>query len=119
MVNLGSFEDVIHGHKQGMSLQITLSWKLDEMIYIQQRSTDSISLGMSIEKLYNGQDSVWLCYTNEMNWKVERTTNGQLINSPGLRDMRGTPTGPLQSGLFDAMGFLKRPAQQIIVWSLF
>ena len=109
LVNLGSFEDVIHGHKQGQTLHITVSWKLDEMIYIQRKSTDSISLGMSIEKLYNDEDSVWFCYTNKMNWKVERTTNGQLINSPAPRDMRGTPTGPLQSGLFRCYGIPERP----------
>ena len=108
LVNLGSFEDVMHGHKQGISLQLTLSWKLNEMISIQRKSTDSISLGMSIEKHYNDEDLVWFCYTNKMNWKVERTTNGQLINSPAPRDMRGNPTGPLQEGLFRCYGVSER-----------
>ena len=114
LVNLGSFEDVIHGHKQGQTLRITVSWRLDKMIYIQERSTDSISLGMDIKKLDNGQDSVWFCYTNKQNWKVERTTNGQIINSPGLQDRVGAPTGPLQIGLFRCYGVPEkaRPADR-------
>ncbi len=112
LVNLGSFEDAIHGHKQERILQITLSWSLDEVISILQRSTNSISLGMSIEKNYNDQDSVWFCYTDKSNWKVERTTNGQLANTPAQRDMRGNPTGPLQRDLFRCYGIPEtaRPA---------
>ena len=44
LVNLGSFNDIIHGHERDIPLEISLSWKFSEKLSIKEiDGTDSIS----------------------------------------------------------------------------
>ena len=48
LVNLGSFDDIIHKHKQDLSLDISMSWKTPEQIDIRDNLTDFLSLSTAI-----------------------------------------------------------------------
>ena len=49
-VNLVDFDAVIHGHKQDLSLGISVSWKLPEVKQIHLDSTDYLSFSTSVRK---------------------------------------------------------------------
>ena len=49
-VNLVDFDAVIHGHKQDLSLGISVSWKLPEVKQIYLDSTDYLSFSTSVRK---------------------------------------------------------------------
>ena len=48
LVNLGNFNDVIHKHKQDVSLDISVSWKAPEQIDIRGNLTDFLSFSTTV-----------------------------------------------------------------------
>ena len=52
LVNLGNFDDIIHKHKQDLSLNISVSWKLPKQINIEENLIDSLSFSTSINNKY-------------------------------------------------------------------
>ena len=52
LINLGNFDAVIHKHKQDLSLNISVSWKLPKQINIEENLIDSLSFSTSINNKY-------------------------------------------------------------------
>lgn len=80
LVNLGSFEDIIHGHKEDLILGISVSWKLSQTMRIERISTDSLSFSSSIIKEYERQELVDFCYmVDRRDFKIEREGQGHIF----------------------------------------
>ena len=59
LVNLGSFDDFIHGHKRDDPLQISLSWKFSEKLSIADTDeVDTLSYDLSISNVENSASGV-------------------------------------------------------------
>ena len=72
LVNLGSFDDVIHRPANNSSLDISISWNP-----IEQNSSHSVSFSTSIAKKYERADLVEFCYTNDRGkFKIKWTPQG-------------------------------------------
>ena len=84
-VNLSNFEAVIHGHKQDLSLGISVSWKLLEQINIEGTLTDLLSFSTAIKKsgLYGFRYIV-----DGRDFELEWTPQGHLFKSAGVRPFR-------------------------------
>ena len=83
LVNLGSFDDVIHQHSQDLSLGVSVSWKLPEKMKIDQHLTDSLSFSTSIGKKYSHPVLESYAYTaNGQRWELERDTLGCMFKFP-------------------------------------
>ena len=81
LVNLGNFDAIVHRHKQGLSLRISMSWKIPEQINIEGNLTDSLSFSTSIQK--HGLNS--FRYTvGEHNFEIARTPEGYMFKSDRL-----------------------------------
>ena len=77
LVNLGSFDDVIHQHNSNLSLDLSVSWKLPEKMNIEGNSTYRLSLSTSIDKKNEHPDLANFCYMyNRQKWAIERTQQG-------------------------------------------
>ena len=54
LVNLGSFDDLIHGHRRDHALQISISWKFSEKLTIEDMDgVDVLSFDLSINNVEN------------------------------------------------------------------
>ena len=83
LVNLGSFDDVIHQHSEDLNLGVSVSWKLSEEMKIDEHLTDSISFSTSIGKKYNHPVLESCSYTaNGQSWKLERDAVGCMLKFP-------------------------------------
>ena len=72
LVNLGSFDDVIHRLANNSSLDISVSWNP-----IEQHLSHSVSFSTSIAKKYERADLVEFCYTTDRrNFKIKWTPQG-------------------------------------------
>ena len=50
LVNLGDFDTVIHGHKEDLSIDFSVSWKIAQRRRIEEHFTDTFSFSTSIVK---------------------------------------------------------------------
>ena len=83
-VNLGNFNDIIHKHKQDLSLNISVSWRTPEQIDIRSNLTDSLSFSTVIVKnKYGDTELEGFRYTfGKYNVGIEWTPQGyKLINN--------------------------------------
>ena len=79
LVNLGDFDEIIHGHTEDLKLDIFVSWKLPEKLRIEFISTDSISFSTSIVKESGHPVLDAYCYTvNGQRWQLERDTQKEM-----------------------------------------
>ena len=106
LINLGNFDAVIHKHKQDVSLNISVSWKLCKKIKIKSNLTNSLSFSTSIVKKYKDVVLNYFRYKfGEHCFRVGWTNQGyKVINSErraNLRQCYGitNPTGPQDSFL--------------------
>ena len=86
LVNLGSFDDLIHGHKRDHPLQISLSWKLSEELTIKQ--IDGIKT-LSFDLVHNEENSVSRARFNyrvgEQIFRASRDSQGSCsVSIPGV-----------------------------------
>ena len=84
LVNLGNFDAVIHKHKQDLSLDISVSWKIPEQIDIRSNLTDSLSFSTVIVKnKYGDTELEGFRYTfDQYNVGIRWTPQGyKLINN--------------------------------------
>ena len=101
-VNLDNFDAVIHGHKQDLSLGISVSWKLPEQIDIAGNLTDSLSFSTSVVTK-NRLDS--FRYTaGEHDFEIRRESGGYVFKSPHP-PYRSTAVDP-----FRCYGIRRRPS---------
>ena len=72
LVNLGSFDDLIHGHRRDDPLQISLSWKFSEKLNLPDvDEVDILSFGLSINNVENSISGMRFDYTvGEQNFRV-------------------------------------------------
>ena len=91
LVNLGSFDDVIHQHNSNLSLDLSVSWKLPEKMNIERNSTDRLSLSTSIDKKNEHPDLANFCYMNRQKRAIERTQQGHRFEFPDVRYPNGIP----------------------------
>ena len=87
LVNLGSFDDVIHQHSPDLNLGVSVSWKSSEEMKIAERLINSIFFSTSIGKKYSHPVLETYCYTaNGQSWQVERNLQenmrGWVFKSP-------------------------------------
>ena len=68
LVNLGSFDDVVHAHRQDLNLEFSVSWKPSKTGKIGRKLIDSISYSMAIEKNFKTSALTKLSYTNSREW---------------------------------------------------
>ena len=83
LVNLGSFDDVIHQHSQDLNLGISVSWKSSKEIKVDEHLTDSLSFSTSIGKRYNHPILESCSYTaNGQSWELERDQVSCMLKFP-------------------------------------
>ena len=76
LVNLGGFNDVIHQHRQDLTLDVSMSWKSAKEIEIDKHLTDSLSFSTSLRN--QSGHPVLQAYrysANEQEWQLRN--NGQ------------------------------------------
>ena len=81
LVNLGSFDDVIHQHNSNLNLGVSVSWKTTEEMKIDERLINSISFSTSIGRkndylilkayCYSANGQKWRLESNFPSWKFE------------------------------------------------
>ncbi len=92
LVNLGSFDDVIHQHSQDLSLGVSVSWKLSEELKINRHLTDSLSFSTSIGKTYDLPVLESYSYSaNGQKWQVEWNSQGWKFKFPDFLVKTGDP----------------------------
>ena len=71
LVNLGSFDEVVHQHNSDLSLGIAVSWNLPEKRKLDSIETDSLSFSMTLVKKYERAELEHFCYTaGERDFKI-------------------------------------------------
>ena len=72
LVNLGSFDDLIHGHRRDPWLQISVSWKFSKKLSIAgMDEVDVLSFDLNISNVENSVAGMGFSYTvNEQNFQV-------------------------------------------------
>ena len=86
-VNLGSFDDIIHGHKPDHPLQISLSWKFSEKLSIKDiDEVDTLSFDLVVDGESPWNSKVQFNYTvGEQSFRVNRGDQGYIcsVHTPG------------------------------------
>ena len=89
LVNLGSFDDLIHGHRRDDPLQIFLSWKFSEKLSLPDvDEVDTLSFNLSVDNVENAVSEVSFNYrTGKQRFGVHRGgPNVYLASVPGEPD---------------------------------
>ena len=93
LINLGSFDDLIHGHRRDHPLQISLSWKFSEKLRIKGiEELDILSFSLNLNNEENSVSEVEFDYTADgQSFRVQSDGLGHYcsIKTPGgLSDAR-------------------------------
>ena len=92
LVNLGSFDDVIHQHSQDLSLGVSVSWKLSEKLNINRHLTDSISFSTSIRNQSGHPVLAAYCYSaNGQEWHLKNEGRDYTFKFPEFLVKTGNP----------------------------
>ncbi len=72
LVNLGSFDDLIHGHRGNSTLHISISWKFSQKLNIRYTGgVDALSFGLGINNVEDSISGMAFNYTaGKQNWRV-------------------------------------------------
>lgn len=106
LVNLGSFNDLIHQHNLNLSLDIVVSWKLPERQKLDSLETDSLSFSMSIANKYGDAELDRFCYTvGRKDFEIKWESSGYKYKSEFYWESAelfrcygvANPYGPLES----------------------
>ena len=90
-------DDIIHGHKQDLKLDISLAWKLSETMCIKETATeelltDSLAFSTCIDKKNEHPNLVDFCYTaNAQKWVLKRHAQGYRFRFPEFLVKTGLP----------------------------
>lgn len=71
LVNLGSFDDTIHGHRENLKLHVSVSWNMPQTRISSWLSTDRMSFAADIDKKSEQSELARYCYTNKQTWMIE------------------------------------------------
>ena len=92
LVNLGSFDDVIHQHNSNLNLGVSVSWKLSEEMKIDERLINSISFSTSIGKKHDNLILKAYCYSaNGQKWRLESNFPSWKFEFPDFLVRTGDP----------------------------
>ena len=87
LVNLGSFDDLIHEHKREHPLQISISWQFSEKLSIgDMDEVDALSFDLAVDNEISRFSKVQFNYTvGEQNFSVNRGNQGDIcsVRTPG------------------------------------
>ena len=106
LVNLGSFDGVIHQHSSDLSLCLAMSWNLPEKQKLDSIETDSLSFSMAIKKKYRTAELARLCYrVGGRDFEIEWESSGYKFKSEHYWENADlfrcygvvNPFGPLES----------------------
>ena len=89
LVNLGSFDDLIHGHRRDAPLQVSISWNLSEKLSLPDvDEVDILSFNLSVDNVENAVSEVSFNYrTGKQRFGVHRGgPNAYLASVPGEPD---------------------------------
>ena len=72
LVNLGSFDDLIHGHRGHHTLHISISWKFSQKLSIRYTGeVDALSFSLDINNMENSISGMGFNYmAGKQNWRV-------------------------------------------------
>ena len=92
LVNLGSFDDVIHQHHLDSNLGVSVSWRLSEEMGINEHLTDSLSFSTSIRKESGSAVLEAYCYSaNGQKWQLEKDVQDYTFKFPDYLVKTGDP----------------------------
>ena len=82
LVNLGSFDEVVHQHSSDLNLSITVSWNLPEKRKLDSIETDSLSFSMGVVKKYGNAELAHFCYIADGKaFEIEWASSGYKFKS--------------------------------------
>ena len=106
LVNLGSFDNLIHQHSLDSNLGVTVSWNLSEKQKLDSIETDSLSFSMSIANKYGDAELDRFCYTvGRKDFEIKWESSGYKYKSEFYSERAelfrcygvANPFGPLES----------------------
>lgn len=93
LVNLGSFDDLIHGHRRDDPLQISLSWKFSEKLRIADIvEVDTLSFNLSVHNIENLVSEMNFNYSaGKQHFGIGRDSQGICrVSAPGIHNLDAT-----------------------------
>ena len=74
LVNLGSFDDLIHGHRRDAPLQVSISWNLSEKLSLPGvDEVDTLSFDLSVDNVENAASMMSFNYiASEKHFRVRQ-----------------------------------------------
>ena len=105
LVNLGSFDDLIHGHRRDYPLQISISWNFSEKLSLPGvGEVDTLSFDLNIDNVENAASMMSFNYiAGEQYFRVSQDgRNTHSVSAPRMSDRYNVPASLLQCyGIFD------------------
>ena len=99
LVNLGSFDDLIHGHKRDYPLQISLSWKFSEKLNLPNvDEVDTLSFELNVNNARN------LILETTFNYKIGEQRFGINRLAPNIYEVSTPNTSSINVTLFRCYG---------------
>lgn len=92
LVNLGSFDHVIHQHRQDLTLDVSMSWKSAKEIEIDKHLTDSLSFSTSLRNQSGHPVLQAYCYSaNGQEWHLKNDGRTYTFKFPEFLVETGNP----------------------------
>jgi predicted ATPase len=92
LVNLGSFDDIIHQHSQDLTLDVSASWKSSKKIKINEGLADSVSFATSIRNQSGHPVLQAYCYSvNGQEWRLKNDGRVYTFKFPEFLVKTGNP----------------------------
>ena len=99
LVNLGSFDDLIHGHRRDYPLQISLSWKFSEKLNLPNvDEVDTVSFELNVNNARN------LILETTFNYKIGEQRFGINRLAPNIYEVSTPNTSSINVTLFRCYG---------------
>ncbi len=93
LVNLGNFDDLIHGHRRDDPLQISISWKFSEKLNLPDvDEVDTLSFDLSINNVENSVSEPSFSYqVGEQRFGIGRDNQGiYRVSALGVQNLNAT-----------------------------
>ena len=92
LVNLGSFDDIIHQHNRDLILDVSMSWKLAKEMEIDKRLTDSLAFSTSLRNESGHPVLEAYCYSaNGQEWHLKNDGRDYTFKFPEFLVKTGNP----------------------------
>ena len=94
LVNLGSFDDLIHGHRRDHPLRISISWKFSEKLsLLDVDEVDTLSFELSVNNIENLVSEMNFNYSaGEQHFGISKGSQGICrVSAPSVLNLNATP----------------------------